>query len=118
MAKAVIGAAIEVHRTLGPGLMESAYSRCFAHELTCRRIPFVQEAPVPVAYKNLRLDCGYRIDFLVDARLVVELKAVDRVLPIHHAQLLTYLKLLDANQGLLINFNVTKLMNGLKSFVS
>ena len=98
--------------------MESAYAQCLAQELRARKIQFSQEAPVPVAYKGLSLDCGYRVDFLIEGGLVIELKAVERVLPIHQAQLLTYLKLLGAKQGLLINFNVTKLTDGLKSFLT
>jgi GxxExxY protein len=113
----VIGCAIEVHRRLGPGLLESAYQRCLAHELSRHHIQFVGQAPLPVEYRDLHLDCGYRIDFLIEGCLVVELKAVERVLPIHHAQILTYLKLLGVKQGLLINFNVTRLTNGLRSFL-
>jgi GxxExxY protein len=113
----VIGCAIEVHTALGPGLLESTYDGCFSHELTLRGIQFVRQVPLPVVYKGFQLDCGYRIDFLVENSLLVELKAVERVLPIHHAQILTYLKLLGVKQGLLINFNVKQLVSGLKSFL-
>jgi GxxExxY protein len=113
----VIGCAIEVHEALGPGLLESAYDGCLAHALTMRGIQFVRQAPVPVIFKGFQLDCGYRVDFLIENRLAVELKAIERVLPIHHAQMLTYLKLLGVKQGLLINFNVKRLVDGLKSFL-
>ena len=117
LAETVIGCAIEVHRALGPGLLESAYDRCLAHELGLQGIDFVRQAPLPVAYKGVNLDCGYRIDFIIDGRLVVELKTVDRLLPIHQAQVLTYLKLLQIKQGLLINFNTPLLVAGLKSLL-
>jgi GxxExxY protein len=106
----VIGSAIEVHRTLGPGLLESAYGACLAYELTLRHVPFRQQVPVPVAFKGTRIDCGYRVDFVVADEIIVELKSVDRLLPIHHAQVITYLKLMEVSQGLLINFNVTRLI--------
>ena len=100
----VIGCAIEVHRTLGPGLLESAYEQCLAHELRLAQVPFRIQVPMPVEYKGVTLDCGYRIDLLVHEFLVVELKAVEQVLGIHQAQLLTYMKLAEAPVGLLINF--------------
>ena len=117
LTQRVIGCAIEVHRTLGPGLLESAYTRCLALELRVSDVPFVQQAALPVLYKGTPLDCGYRVDFIVDGSLIVELKAVDAILPIHQAQRLTYLKLLRVKQGLLINFNVTRLVDGLRSFL-
>lgn len=117
LSERVIGAAIEVHRTVGPGLLESAYRECLAFELKARGLQFAREAPLPLTYKGTGLDCGYRIDFLVEKSLLVELKAVDHMLPIHSAQTLTYLKLLGVRQALLINFNVTRLTNGLKSFL-
>jgi len=117
LADKVIGRAIEVHRTLGPGLLESVYEECLAYELAVSGIPFVRGAPLPVVYKNVKLDCGYRIDFLVEQTLLLELKAVEQVLPIHRAQTLTYLKLLGLRQALLINFNVPRLVCGLKSFL-
>ena len=90
LAESIIGAAIEVHRNVGPGLLESAYDRCLAHELTLRNVPFVRQISLPVNYKGVRVHCGYRIDYIVDGRILIELKAVERLLPIHHAQVLTY----------------------------
>ncbi len=113
----IIGAAIEVHRTLGPGLLESAYSECLARELSLRGIPFEREKPLPVVYKEIKLDCGYRIDFLVDGRVVVELKAIEALAPIHDAIVLTYLRLSGCKIGLLINFHVEVLKDGVKRFV-
>lgn len=108
---------MEVHRNLGPGLLESAYEQCLAHELTLAGIPFQRQVPLPVEYKGLRLDCGYRLDFLVDGRLVVELKSVDQLSDLHTAQVLTYMRLAHASVGLLINFNVTVLRDGIRRFV-
>jgi GxxExxY protein len=113
----IIGAAIDVHRALGPGLLESAYQACLARELTLRGIPYEQEKPLPIEYKGVRLDCGYRLDFLVAGKAVVELKAVDALHPVHEAQMLTYLKLTGCKIGLLINFNVPVLKNGIKRMV-
>ena len=113
----IIGAAIEVHRALGPGLLESTYEACLAHELMMRGLSFEQQKPMPVEYKSVRLDCGYRLDFLVAGRVVVELKAVDELHPVHQAQLLTYLKLSRCKVGLLINFNVPVLKTGIKRMV-
>ena len=113
----VIGCALEVHRLLGPGLLESTYEQCLAHELRQAGIPFRLQAPLPVEYKGVHLDCGYRVDLLVDDRLILELKAVDRLAPIHEAQLLTYLKLAGIKTGLLINFNVKRLKDGIKRMV-
>jgi len=110
----VIGAAIEVHRALGPGLLESAYEECLGRELTLRSIPFVRQHPLPVEYKGMELDCGYRLDLLVANAVVVELKAVSAIEPIHEAQLLTYLKLGGWKLGLLINFNVPVLRDGIR----
>ena len=117
LSRAVIGCAIEVHRALGPGLLESTYRQCLACELSHAQIPFQMEVPLPVCYKNVLLDCGYRIDLLVSADLIVEIKAVEMLLPIHQAQILTYMRLAKIPIGLLINFNVTKLQNGIKRFV-
>jgi len=111
--EAIIGSSIEVHRELGPGLLESAYRQCLCHELTLRGMPFVFERPLPVAYRGLRLDCGYRVDLVVADAVVVELKTVDRLAPVHDAQLLTYLRLGGWKVGLLINFNVELLRNGI-----
>ena len=114
LTEQIIGAAIEVHRALGPGLLESAYRACLAHEFALRGLTFEQEKPLPVEYKEVRLDCGYRLDFLVEGKVVVELKAVDNLHPIHEAQMLTYLRLIRCRVGLLLNFNVTKLRDGIK----
>jgi len=113
----VIGCAIEVHRELGPGLLESTYEQCLAYELSQANIPFKLQVDLPVEYKEIRLDCGYRIDLLAEDRLIVELKSVDQLLPIHEAQMLTYMKLAGVNIGLLINFNVTVLKKGIRRFV-
>ena len=113
----VIGCAIEVHRALGPGLLESAYEQCLAHELARNNIQFLVQHPQPVQYKGIQLDCGYRIDLLVEGVLILELKSVDKLTTIHEAQLLTYMKLADVKTGLLINFNVAKLKDGIKRLV-
>ncbi|RIL08653.1 MAG: GxxExxY protein [Proteobacteria bacterium] len=112
----VIGCAIEVHRLLGPGLLESAYSQCLAQELYIAGISFRVEESMPLEYKQVKLDCGYRLDFIVQDSLIVELKAVERILPIHQAQILTYLKLAKTPLGLLINFNAAPLKKGIKRF--
>ena len=111
---AVIGAAIEVHRALGPGLLESAYEECLAHELKLRDIEFARQVPLPITYKSIQLDCGYRLDLVVENCLILELKTVDKLLPIHEAQLLTYLKMTNTKTGLLLNFNVAVLREGIK----
>ena len=117
LSNQVIGCAIEVHRTLGPGLLESTYEQCLAYELGHAKIHFQLQQALPVHYKGLRLDCGYRVDVLVEGALILELKSVDSILAIHHAQLLTYMKLADIKTGLLINFNVPHLKEGIKRFV-
>ena len=109
----IIGAAIDVHRQLGPGLLESAYEQCLCHELHLRGLPFTCQVDLPVLYKGLRLDCGYKIDLIVNDEVIVELKAVERILPVHEAQLLTYLKLSGKKVGLLINFNAPLLTQGI-----
>ena len=113
ITETIIGAAIEVHRALGPGLLESAYQQCLCHELQLRELAFVSERPLPVIYKGLRWDCGYRVDLIVAEAVVVELKTVDRLAPVHDAQLLTYLRLGGWKVGLLINFNVALLRSGI-----
>jgi GxxExxY protein len=113
ITETIIGAAIDVHRELGPGLLESAYESCLAHELGLRGLDFVRQAAVPVTYKGQSLDCGYRIDLLVGNHVVVELKSIDKTAAIHEAQLLTYLRLANKPVGLLINFNVQQLTNGI-----
>lgn len=110
----IIGAAIEVHRALGPGLLESAYEECLAHELELRGLNFQRQVSLPVVYKSVRLDCGYCMDILVDNLIIVELKTVEKLLPIHDAQLLTYLKITGKKLGLLLNFNVPILKEGIK----
>ncbi len=117
LSQNVIGCAIEVHRNLGTGLLESSYRQCLACELSHACIPFQMELPLPVRYKDLLLDCGYRIDLLVRSDLIIEIKSVETLLPIHQAQILTYMRLSTVSLGLLINFNVTRLQNGLKRFV-
>ena len=117
MTREIIGAAIEVHSALGPGLLESAYEECMCRELSLRTIPFQRQVPLPLEYKGVRLDCGYQLDLLVAESIVVELKSVEALMPIHEAQLLTYLKLGGWNVGLLINFNVPLLRDGLKRVV-
>jgi GxxExxY protein len=113
LTREIIAAALEVHNTLGPGLLESAYQACMCHELDLRKIPFRQQVEIPIAYKGIKLDCGYRIDLIISDKVVVELKSVQEVLPVHEAQLLTYLHLTGLRIGLLINFNVAVLKNGI-----
>ena len=117
LSNKVIGAAIEVHKLLGAGLLESTYHQCLCYELRLRKIDFRSELPMPVEYKGVKLDCGYRIDLLIEDEIIVELKSVERLMPIHDAQILSYMKLAKIKQGFLINFNVKLLKNGLKSFV-
>lgn len=117
LAEKVIGCAIEVHRVLGPGLMESTYCRCLAHEMSVAQLSYEVEVALPIPYKTERIQAGYRADFLVNGELIVEVKSVDRLLPIHSAQVMTYLKLSRAQQALLFNFNVIRLKDGLKSFL-
>ena len=113
----IIGAAIEVHKRLGPGLLESAYEECFAHELRLRNLRVDRQVGVPVVYKETKLECGYRIDLLVEGRIVVELKSVESLAPIHEAIILTYLRLSGHKIGLLINFNVAILKDGVRRFI-
>jgi GxxExxY protein len=113
LSEAIIGSAIEIHRALGPGLLESAYAACMCHDLSLRKIPFLREVDLPVAYKGIKLDCGYRLDLVVANEIVVELKAVGEITAVHEAQLLTYLKLSGLRVGLLINFNEAVLVNGI-----
>jgi GxxExxY protein len=117
LSRSVIGCAIEVHRNLGPGLLESTYRQCLDCELSHAGISSQMELPLPVRYKDRLLDCGYRIDLLVSGDLIVEIKSVETLQPIHQAQILTYMRLAKISLGLLINFNVTKLQNGIKRFV-
>ena len=117
LSNKVIGCAIEVHRELGPGLLESAYQQCLAAELSRCQIPYQLQLDLPVSYKGTRLDCGYRIDLLIDEQLIVELKCVDQLQKIHDAQILTYMRLARIRVGLLINFNVPLLKKGIKRFL-
>ncbi len=117
LTERIIAFAIEVHRALGPGLLESAYEECLDHELSVAGIPYERQVPLPVVYKQVRLDIAYRMDFVVEKRLVLELKTVDKLAAIHDAQLLTYLRLSGYPVGLLMNFNVPVLKDGLKRIV-
>ena len=110
LTEIVIGCAIEVHRNLGAGLLENTYERCLAYELSMKNIPFIVQASIPIKYKDIKLECGYRIDFLVDNCLILELKSVEKLLKVHEAQILTYLKLASISTGLLINFNESRLV--------
>jgi len=113
LSEAIFGACIEVHRELGPGLLELAYVECLCHELTLRGLKFRREVSLPIKYKGIELDCGYRIDLIVEESIVLELKAIEKLLPIHEAQLLTYLKLTGIRVGLLINFNSSVISNAI-----
>src|SRR6202140_3986051 len=112
LTEQVIGAAIEVHRALGPGLLESAYEECLCHELHLRGLSFRRQVPLPVEFKGIHLDCGYRMDIVVEDLVVLELKCVEHVLPVHEAQLLTYLKMTGKRVGLIVNFHVSALVRG------
>jgi GxxExxY protein len=118
LAEAIIGAAIAVHRALGPGLLESAYEACLAFELIQRGLKIEQQKPLPVIYKDVKLDCGYRMDLLVETSVIVEIKAIENIALIHEAQLLSYLKLSGCKVGLLINFNVKLLKQGIRRVVN
>jgi GxxExxY protein len=118
ITESIIGAAIDVHRALGPGLLESAYEACLVFELVQHGLKVEQQKPLPIVYREVKLDCGYRLDLLVEEEVIVEVKAVDSLLPIHQAQLLSYLKLSGCNVGLLINFNVQVLKNGVRRVVN
>ncbi len=114
----VIGCAIEIHRALGPGLLESAYEACLCYELSQKGVPFKRQVSLPLSYKGVRLDCGYVMDLIVDDLVIVELKTVEKLLPIHEAQLITYLKLYGRSVGLLMNFNVALMKSGIKRLVN
>ena len=117
LTQQVIGAAIEVHRVLGPGLLESAYEECLCFELSLRGISFHRQVPLPVAYKGVTLECGYRMDLVVPERLVIEIKTVEKILSVHEAQLLTYLRLSGIKTGLLINFHTAVIKDGIRRMV-
>jgi GxxExxY protein len=118
LAHQVIGCAIEIHSAVGPGLLESIYDRCLAHEFTLQGLSFRQQVPLPIVYKGMPVGLGYRVDFVVEDELVVELKSAERLLAIHDAQVLTYLRQLKLRQGLLINFNVGRLTDGVRSLLN
>jgi GxxExxY protein len=117
LSHAIIGAAIEIHRRLGPGLLEAVYEECLAREFVLRTIPFERQKPIPLVYKDLKLECGYRLDFLVSGRIVVEIKSIEAIAPIHESVMLTYLRLSESPVGLLINFNLPILKDGIRRFV-
>jgi GxxExxY protein len=117
VSKEIIGSAIEVHRILGPGMLESAYEECLTYELIQKGLKVDRQKPIPVLYKEIKMDCGYRLDLLVDKRVIVEVKSVHFIIPVHEAQILTYMRFAKIKIGLLINFKVTVLKNGLKRFV-
>jgi len=118
LSSKIIGAAIEVHKTLGPGLLESAYEQGICHEISLRGLSFERQKPLPVNYKGIKLDCGYRLDVVVEKAIILELKSCEKIEPIHRAQLLTYLKLSGLNLGLLLNFNVTVMRDGIVRIVN
>lgn len=118
ITRSIIGAAIDVHKALGPGLLESVYEACLTFELSERGVRVARQRGVPVTYKQLTLDTGFRLDLLIEDSVIVEIKAVDKLLPIHHSQLLTYLKLSELKVGLLINFNVNVLRTGIQRVVN
>ena len=118
LSSEIIGSAIEVHKALGPGLLESSYQKCLRHEIGLRRISFEYEKPLPLVYKGEKLDCGYRMDLVVENAIIVELKSCEKLQPIHEAQLLTYLKLSGLKLGLLLNFNVPVMRDGIKRIVN
>lgn len=112
----IIGCALEVHKILGPGLLESVYEECLTHELLNKGLMVDRQLPVPVTFKNIRLECGYRIDLLVENSVIIELKSIDEFAPVHEAQILTYMKLANKEIGLLINFNVNLLKDGIRRY--
>ncbi len=118
LTEKIIGCGIAVHRVIGPGLLESAYEECLCYELNAAKIQFERQVPLPVKYKDVRLNCGYRMDLVVEGQVVVEIKAVERLAPIHDAQLLSYLKLFEKRLGLLMNFHVPVLKKGIKRIVN
>ena len=117
LTEKLIAGAIEVHRHLGPGLLESAYEECYCHELMLRDVPLERQKPIPLEYKGINLECGYRMDVVADRKAVVEVKCVEKILPVHEAQLLTYLKLSNLKVGLIINFHSQFIKDGIKRLV-
>jgi len=118
LSSQIIGAAIEVHKVLGPGLLESAYEKCLCHELRLRELTFDSQKPLPIVYKDKKLDCGYQMDLVVEDVIILELKSCEKIAPIHKAQLLTYLKLSGLKLGLLLNFNVPVMRDGIARMVN
>jgi GxxExxY protein len=118
LSSEIIGAAIEVHKALGPGLLESAYERCLCHELNLRGLSYKSQQPLDIRYKGIKLDCGYRLDIVFEDKIILELKSCEKIEPIHKAQLLTYLKLSGIKLGLLLNFNVTLMREGIVRIVN
>jgi GxxExxY protein len=118
LSSKIIGAAIEVHKTLGPGLLESAYEECLCHELGMQGLLFEKQKPLSIDYKGKKLDCGYRLDIIVEEAVIIELKSCEKIEPIHKAQLLTYLKLSGLNLGLILNFNVSLMRDGIVRIVN
>jgi len=118
LSSKIIGAAIQVHKTLGPGLLESAYEECLCHDLSLQNMSFERQKPLPINYKGKKLDCGYRLDLVVESAIILELKSCEKIDPIHKAQLLTYLKLSGLNLGLLLNFNVPLMRDGIIRIVN
>jgi GxxExxY protein len=117
LTREILAAATEVHRQLGPGLLESAYEECLCHELSLRKVAFQRQVPLPVSYKGVKLDCGYRLDLVVEDKVILELKSVEQVSPLHKAQLLTYLRLSSKRVGLLMNFNSPLLKDGITRLI-
>ena len=117
LSRTIIGCAINVHKVLGPGLLESAYEECLSYELIKQGLHIERQRPVPIVYREVKLDCGYRIDILVENKIIIELKSVDAINPVHEAQILTYLKFANKKLGLLINFNVLRLKDGIRRFI-
>ena len=117
LSRTIIGCAINVHKVLGPGLLESAYEECLSYELIKNGLTVERQKPIPIIYEDVKLDCGYRIDILVENRIIIELKSVDAINPVHEAQILTYLKFANKKLGLLINFNVLRLTDGIRRFI-
>lgn len=117
LTEKIIGSAIEVHRNLGPGLLESTYEECLCHELRLRNISFERQKPIPIEYKGVRLNCGYRVDIMVENKVILELKCVDEISPIYEAQLLTYLKLSGIKVGFILNFNVSTMRDGIRRMI-
>lgn len=118
LTEKIIGCAIEVHKGIGPGLLESAYEECLCFELSQAGLLFERQVPLPVSYKGVKLDCGYRLDLVVEKRVILEIKAVERIAPIHEAQLLSYLRMLDKRIGLILNFHTAVLKQGIRRLVN